>query len=845
MGNGSFLGGNPAKGRQPTTPDDLETSHAKRARRERQQAGDEVLHNMRVRVTRACDECRRRKDRCDGQRPSCQSCSIANRICAYIPSKKRGLRTGYVRSLEMLLGFLFGTVEGSEAWISALLEGGALRPAFYLRGSTENIQDPAEFAMQMWRTSSVLKRLENLPFMSEAAEDDDRQTDTLEGRLAQALGSIAQLNDGENESSSQISAEVPLSPMNTEPTSPPVLQSLLSHHEAISSQELHPENTPTASCSITLQENLGFTSLSTREALPIPKGNQMVLPPHWSDLLDLYFVNTHSWFPISHKHELLRTAYTLVNKSSIAYPTNATERGDCAFLWAVMAYSSHQTDNLDAIQGRASQNNGLAQSLLASAKNFATCGDGEQALGHVRSLLVLALLEVVKGDFKPAWITIGQAIYVVASLEFIPGPFTQTNRPPEEGAKRTILGCIALETLIAFRLRVRPYFRRSDIQDLGPLQTEGIEEWEPWQPRLGSGQTPLTHNSLYRQAPGHVLSIFAKFVEVMGFLNDLLRRLEGEARRSSLREISQSLEHLMVMIAPYNPGGSDAELSPQILNLHLACNCVDQFIKDGQLLLSDVQPDHLRMERWGQTRRLASVLKEKTQGIGAPWIVPPVLVYLFLLDQVVGNAMSSDNADIEQRIALKASLCELEDSWRKFNTASGASVGLGSDGNNSPTHQKRQTDLPQEPLHKGTDMPTANATSINPGSLISTHYNIPSQSVTSETTRISQIEARPSITIHDQSKNTDVSSLRQEYDQEDQPGLRTQVPKLSEFDQGLNLDPLSDSLLEGMEEDSLFDSLATLDPVDWVANPPEFMRHLGDLRDAPSDLQSFFDAEPR
>lgn len=159
-----------------------------------------------------------------------------------------------------------------------------------------------------------------------------------------------------------------------------------------------------------------------------------------------------------------------------------------------MAYSSHRSDALDVTPGRGSQNNGLAKSLLASAKDFEAYGDGEQELGNVWSFLVLALLELVKGNVKTTWITIGQTLYVVASLELLLSPSTQTQRSSKKGLKRTILECIAREILIAFRLRVRPCFCRSNIQDHGPVQTEGIEEWEPWQPRqprqprLGSGK---------------------------------------------------------------------------------------------------------------------------------------------------------------------------------------------------------------------------------------------------------------------------------------------------------------------------------------------------------------------
>ncbi|KAF5542346.1 quinic acid utilization activator [Fusarium phyllophilum] len=53
--------------------------------------------------------------------------------------------------------------------------------------------------------------------------------------------------------------------------------------------------------------------------------------------------------------------------------------------------------------------------------------------------------------------------------------------------------------------------------------------------------------------------------------------------------------------------------------------------------------------------------------------------------------------------------------------------------------------------------------------------------------------------------------------------------------------PLDPSLTANTEDDGLFDSLATLDTTDWLANPPEFMQHLGMLDDAPNNLGHLFD----
>nr|CEG05574.1 unnamed protein product [Fusarium clavum] len=72
---------------------------------------------------------------------------------------------------------------------------------------------------------------------------------------------------------------------------------------------------------------------------PVPQ-----LPKHWSYLMDVYFETTHTWLPISQKHELLRIAYTVANGG--ASSMNSPSSGELSFLHAVMIYASHQASSI-------------------------------------------------------------------------------------------------------------------------------------------------------------------------------------------------------------------------------------------------------------------------------------------------------------------------------------------------------------------------------------------------------------------------------------------------------------------------------------------------------------------
>ncbi|CEJ00562.1 hypothetical protein RMCBS344292_14615 [Rhizopus microsporus] len=61
---------------------------------------DQNQPRKRVRTTRACVYCRKKKIRCDGRYPTCSNCLQLQLNCEYAESKKRGPRKGYVQTLE-------------------------------------------------------------------------------------------------------------------------------------------------------------------------------------------------------------------------------------------------------------------------------------------------------------------------------------------------------------------------------------------------------------------------------------------------------------------------------------------------------------------------------------------------------------------------------------------------------------------------------------------------------------------------------------------------------------------------------------------------------------------------
>lgn len=242
--------------------------------------------SKRQRIYRACDQCRRRKSKCDGAQPVCKICHAANRTCTYqTGGGRRGLPSGYVRSLEITLGLVLQQLPGSENTICAVLRDARGKGNFLKSGQADHL-------VSVWRKSRTSRDVNHLlnPDHDEAG-NDGFDWDLVETR-----------DQDENISMD----DCVLVPTNSSP------------NEAIIAQRV--------------QEPL----------VPAPKTTVWMIPENTADLLDFYFTYTHCWFPILERRDLLRTMHTSRNRP-MAIHTSCD-----MVLWAVISYASIQRGNYDS-----------------------------------------------------------------------------------------------------------------------------------------------------------------------------------------------------------------------------------------------------------------------------------------------------------------------------------------------------------------------------------------------------------------------------------------------------------------------------------------------------------------
>ncbi|KAL2069209.1 hypothetical protein VTL71DRAFT_15547 [Oculimacula yallundae] len=168
----------------------LKSSAVKDASKNNDDDGPKRKHGgdwVRKRVTRACDQCRKKKLKCDGVRPSCTSCVTLNRDCVYADiTKKRGLPEGYVKRLEKLLGFVLVNATGLENVITTF-ECAATDEAAKMdlvRQWKREGEDASNTLLDVWRTSDLCKSLAQvLPLPEDADKPHDAKRPRLESHI--------------------------------------------------------------------------------------------------------------------------------------------------------------------------------------------------------------------------------------------------------------------------------------------------------------------------------------------------------------------------------------------------------------------------------------------------------------------------------------------------------------------------------------------------------------------------------------------------------------------------------------------------------------------------------------
>ncbi|KAK1982051.1 hypothetical protein LZ30DRAFT_60136 [Colletotrichum cereale] len=439
----------------------------------------------RQRVSRACDQCRSAREKCDGVQPQCFSCVTLSRQCTYnVAPKKRGVQTGLIRTLELALVWLFDQVPGTEERLAALLaqEGGSGQSLLLDKDS-----DAGNRLHKRWRRCRVHKDIDRL----------------LSGKDAVSPRQDTSGDDSEVEPDGRCkpNGETPRDPTDTSPQPPPVTDP---------TQDAAPKEP------------------SSRQRHGSTSRRRFKLPRNFPRLLDVYYSYTHSWLPILNPKEALDNAAASYPPDGLDIdPEDANTSAAHAELWCALAVGAFQ-DSTSMHNSGGLETLDRPSLILAAARSLIPV-ETEMALGHVKALLVLSLVKLGQDSAGAASLLIGLAVRGAMALtdgqardrhrNSISGqPAASMQESYSSALDRVLKACLMLDTIVSLRLGQTPHMRTSDMKEK-PAEETGPEEWAPWVPRAGFGSAPGSENPAGAVQPAQSLSSFNQLYQFFRTLN--------------------------------------------------------------------------------------------------------------------------------------------------------------------------------------------------------------------------------------------------------------------------------------------------------------------------------------
>lgn len=458
----------------------------------------------RQRVSRACDQCRAAREKCDGVQPLCFPCVSQNRACTYRANpKKRGVQTGYIRTLELTLAWVFEKIPGGEDALSSLLshEGGPGQRL--LTGSDSRA---ANRLHQKWRRSRVHRDIDRILSGGELDPAQDDKSPSLD--------------DG-----SDSDAEVDRS---SAPSREPGGSSRALGPDSISGHAYEPTNSE-GQCPV--KEEIRRDSTVTSSLNPQPRHSAVSGSPvglklpsnHWR-LMDIYFSYTHCWLPILEKQDMFQASYLYSPGHNLDLSPDNLSSGTHAELWSALALASYQDLASSSRRAPTAQTDGggsmTPKQIYSMARSMVPPDDGIFQVHHARALILLSLVNLGRREMTSAWLLIGKAVRIVLDISSGDGFSHDRQR---QRLRSVFIACFIMDTMVSRQCGKPPHLTADDMVEAMNIPENDLDEWQPWAACEGFGQAG--DDARNSRNPAYCLSTFNQLYDIFKVVSrDMARR---------------------------------------------------------------------------------------------------------------------------------------------------------------------------------------------------------------------------------------------------------------------------------------------------------------------------------
>lgn len=710
------------------------------------------------------------REKCDGLKPICGTCSLSDRPCTYeTQAKKRGIQPGYIRTLELSLAWLFSNFPDGEAKLKREL---ATENSKVQRVLSSKDTSDSDRLHGRWSKGVVYKQIDQL--LSGGEVDSPSRFPIEEGA-----------DEAENESPDQTLVRQGTGTANHERTS--------SHANGQSS-------------------NLSNLDFAKQQVVTKPAPS-LQLPTGFWRLLDLYYSFTHSWLPISEKHDILKTSYSYPPEG-ITTSKLSTGSGSHAELWAILALASHQIDPRKPTKE--------IDSYIENSRSLIPHGTGPFELGHVKAVLLLTLIFIGQGERTRAWMSIGLAIRAAFDL----GLHLRTNvHIPRR--KHVFLACFVIEALVGILYSLPCHLNQNNYFP-ERLEEDGLEEWDPWD----SGMELTTQQRFGpSRKPSQSLSTFNRLASALRTNNlGATSAWSPESKGSALNPPMSGngrgtpIPHAHAFVGDFRS---------QPPHVHQDVGWVPQWSSFGSDPWTPQQLNYETVAMWLSTKSATTSAKESWPAfIGQLKVyiqcfgtsrIPPTAVPLL---QATIHTLGLDHNEAELK-TMVASLCQI---WRPEMTGV-PNVPPASLGKQTPSSGMLTEDNSVQPGpntgNSNPDVRMLDSLSMYSGGL---GGNV-------ETPGSFSMDAHPMETTHLTNSASNIPFVAIA-DFMTPPINQANPPRMGASS---NIDPMSNAPGQGTDLESIFEEIARLDETRQANDQPQFMRNLGLGPD--QELSAFFGAD--
>ncbi|KAL1893701.1 hypothetical protein Cpir12675_004001 [Ceratocystis pirilliformis] len=485
----------------------------------------------RQRVSRACDQCRSAREKCDGVQPKCFSCVFLHRQCTYnVAPKKRGVQTGLIRTLESALVWVFDKFPGSEAALNDLLAQDIGRQTLLAQGRGNEAGNKLHKKWQKSRTHREIDRL-----------------------LSGKEDTTAPRPDGEEESESGT------------------------------------EQDPVAAGSESANQSTNDPSSAKPHT---DAARRYHVPADAPRLLHIFFSYTHCWLPIVDKPRILDLGSTYAGQPTSVKDLELWCALAVACFQDPAAQNNTKASEIYATalsllpvigEGDAFQRNPKVHhepDSRDSQKELDQDEDEEeQCLRNANGLLLLSLVSFGRDNASIASLLVGIAVRIVLRLHGLDKPPAQPNHLSTSltilRKVKTTMACFILDTLVSLRLGQPPHMTPDCLENVYPLPEDGTDEWDMWEPIPEFSTTPdapSTTNISANQSPPMPVQSLSSLNQLCRFFQ-ILSQSQSNFRRSSTASIA-GLSNVGINIAPSTAPGQAAGLASALDSRFSFCNSI-------------------------------------------------------------------------------------------------------------------------------------------------------------------------------------------------------------------------------------------------------------------------------